>query len=325
MMEAGCPQKLIQALEESIAEYAEFPLLQKELSSIPLKGRVHLLAIGKSAYPMALIAQDILQNRNLDYDGYLLTKYGHAGVGLKNMNVLEAGHPLPDQNSLKHSGEILTWLQRLKTEDTLIILLSGGGSALFEYPATGYTLEDIIAMNKVLLHSGLDIAAMNRERTRLSMLKGGKALRYLSCSHVWVFALSDVQGNDPGVIASGPFVPEEGSLRQIPFMVIGDNLGFRRLLHSKLSGSRMVHPEYLSNQADEAAAYLERFVKGNPQPGIHILGVKLQFLEREQARVDAARIWLWSWRYALRDAKTCRPLLLPPTAMIIWMELPVPG
>ena len=125
--------------------------------------------------------------------------------GNPKCQILEAGHPVPDENSILHTKAILKHLQNIPEHEELIILLSGGTSALFELPAPGYTLEDIIGLNRLLLGSGLDISQMNLKRRELSQVKGGKALSHIRCQIPAVYLLSDVEGNDPAIIGSGPF------------------------------------------------------------------------------------------------------------------------
>ena len=119
--------------------------------------------------------------------------------------ILQAGHPIPDQNSIRHTKAILEHLQEIPEHEELIILLSGGTSALFELPMDGYKLEDLIGLNRLLLKSGLDIRQMNLKRQELSQVKCGKALSHVKCQIPAVYLLSDVEGNDPAIIGSGPF------------------------------------------------------------------------------------------------------------------------
>ena len=131
---------------------------------------IHILSIGKAAWQMAWEMQQRLDPAQIQKT-IVLTKYGFfppAAPKLPNAVILEAGHPLPDANSLKHSEWIMNYLQEIPPSEKLIILISGGSSALFEIPAKGYTLEDIIALNRLLLASGLDIAQMNFKCSEIS-------------------------------------------------------------------------------------------------------------------------------------------------------------
>lgn len=261
----------LDAIELTLKEYSEFPSLQKRLASVTHSKIVNLLAIGKSAYHMAVAATRCLKGMGIAYSGYLLTKYGNIPADLPNIHCREAGHPVPDENSVLHSKEIVNWLQSLSPDDDLIILLSGGGSALFEIPAEGYSLQDVIELNRKLLHSGLSIADMNRERTKLSKLKSGKALGYVCSKSVYCYALSDVEGNDPAVIASGPFYLTGVEKPCITYEIIGDSLSFRRMLAERLGKVAHVHSGFMSDNADLAAERLADFAKSAAK-GIHLFG-----------------------------------------------------
>ncbi len=264
--------QVIAAVEASLADFASFPQLRSGLDAINMYGKLHLLAIGKSAAPMASVAVETLRTKGITFDGYLLTKYGYAISPIPGLITLEAGHPLPDANSLKHSATILAWLQQLPARDTLVVLLSGGGSALFEVPEDGCTLCDIIELNRKLLGTGLDIAAMNEARRKLSKVKGGKALEYVSCGQIHVFALSDVAGNDPQVIASGPFTPSSDTDKHVSYHIIGDNYSLRQLVARKLPFSATAIDEYLACSATKACTYLAEFAFADVKPGTFLFG-----------------------------------------------------
>jgi len=260
------------AVVTALREFASFPVLQKHLAHIRYSSQVHLLAIGKSAYPMAKAAVEELTTRNLPCEGYLLTKYGHAPSALPGITMLEAGHPVPDANSFRHTAGILSWLETLPATDDLIILLSGGGSSLFELPARGHSPEEICALNQRLLLGGQDITAMNFERSKLSAVKSGKALAHIPCRRISVFALSDVYGNNPQVIASGPFTPADPADQRVSYEIIGDNLALLQTLVPHLPVPCHLHPDYIHVSAAEAAGFLSGFALLTPTPGIHLWG-----------------------------------------------------
>jgi len=259
-------------VETALREFASFPVLLKHLAHIRFTSQVHLLAIGKSAYLMAQAAQDELTARNLSCEGYLLTKYGHAPGVLPGITILEAGHPVPDANSFRHTASILAWLESLPAKDDLIIMLSGGGSSLFELPARGHSPDEICAITQRLILGGQDIAAVNAERSKLSAVKGGKALAYIPCRRISVFALSDVYGNDPQVIASGPFTPADPAEKRVSYQVIGDNLALLQTLALHFPAPCHLHPDYIHDSAAGAAGFLSAFALQSPAPGIHLFG-----------------------------------------------------
>jgi hydroxypyruvate reductase len=182
-----------------------FGVVQKALSGRAFgSGRILLLSVGKAAWRMAKAAGDILGSR-ID-QGIVITKYDHSEGALPNIRVFEAGHPVPDQNGVDATAEALKMTAGLQAKDTVLFLLSGGGSALFEQPLVPLdTLQDITSK---LLKSGADIAQVNCIRKRLSAVKGGRLALLCAPATVLTVALSDVLGDDPSAIASGPAVPD---------------------------------------------------------------------------------------------------------------------
>jgi len=261
---------LLSAINQAITEFGSFSILRKALAQESFTAGVYILAIGKSAYSMVKVCTDHLLSKHIDYSGYLLTKYGFAGEDIHNMIVREAGHPIPDQNSLTFSKEILCWLENLSEDDTLIILLSGSGSALFEVPIEGVGLQELIKRNTVLLRGGKKIAEVNQARTVISQVKGGKALSHVACKAIHCFALSDVEANDPAVIASGSFYSSQDP--RVSYRIIGDNLSLRKQLAAILPSPVTVHSQFLSNSAEEVADFLTSFAVEQTKPGVHIFG-----------------------------------------------------
>ncbi len=165
-------------------------------------GRLILIAIGKAAWPMAKTALALLPvNR-----GIVITKYGHARGALAPLEVFEAGHPVPDENGYRATERALQMVGNLTARDHVLLLLSGGGSALFEKPLT--TPETLASLTGALLRSGADIQAINAVRKRLSAVKGGRFALLCAPAKVLTIALSDVLGDAPDAIASGPAVPD---------------------------------------------------------------------------------------------------------------------
>jgi glycerate 2-kinase len=169
-------------------------------------GKVWVIGAGKAAAPMGQTVEKIL-SRFLA-GGILVTKYGH-GLPLKRLDVIEAGHPLPDSNGLAAAAQIIALIKdRIKPEDLVIGLFSGGASSLLVSPAEDMTLEDKLACTRLLLNSGADIFELNAIRKHLSGIKGGGLARLLSHVRTVALILSDVVGDDPGTIASGPLAPD---------------------------------------------------------------------------------------------------------------------
>ena len=169
----------------------------------PRGGRVLLVAAGKAAWQMAHAAVEALGRVD---GGVVVTKYGHVKGAIPGVTCCEAGHPVPDENSFAATEKALALVQGLTAEDTVLFLLSGGGSALFERPLLpGEELQDITSQ---LLASGADIVEMNTIRKRLSAVKGGRFAQACAPAAVFSIVLSDILSDPLDMIASGPAVPD---------------------------------------------------------------------------------------------------------------------
>lgn len=167
-------------------------------------GRIRVLAIGKAAWSMAEAAHAALGNR-IDC-GLVITKYGHTGGTLPRFAVMEAGHPLPDENSVRAADAAIEMVQGLNVDDTVLMLISGGGSSLFEKPLI--PLPMYATTTDALLRCGASITEMNIIRKRLSAVKGGRFAKMCAPAGVIGLILSDVLGDSPEIIASGPISPD---------------------------------------------------------------------------------------------------------------------
>ena len=173
-------------------------------------GRVVLVAAGKGAWQMAKAAHDVMGNR-ID-SGVVVTKYDHVMGPIGNFICCEAGHPVPDENSFAGTQKALDLVADLTEQDTVLFLLSGGGSALFEKPLVpGPVLQDITGQ---LLACGADIVEINTIRKRLSAVKGGRFAQACAPAHVFSIVLSDILGDPLDMIASGPAVPDTSTCDQ---------------------------------------------------------------------------------------------------------------
>ena len=170
-------------------------------------GRLLLAAVGKAAWSMAQAAYRVLGTR-ID-EGIVITKYGHSGGAIGHLTICEAGHPLPDENSFRATERALAMTAHLTAEDTVLFLLSGGGSALFESPAVApQELQHITAQ---LLGCGADIVEINTLRKRLSRVKGGRFARHCAPARIEAIVLSDIVGDPLDMIASGPACPDSST------------------------------------------------------------------------------------------------------------------
>ena len=189
-----------QIVREAIAAVLPDAAVRRALKQISLTGRVLLVAAGKAAWQMAKTAVDCLGSRI--ESGVVVTKYGHMMGPIDRCTCYEAGHPVPDDNSFRGTRAALDLVGNLTEKDTVLFLLSGGGSALFEQPLiSGEELQDITGQ---LLACGADIVEINTIRKRLSAVKGGRFAQWCSPAGVESIVLSDILGDPLDMIASGP-------------------------------------------------------------------------------------------------------------------------
>ena len=178
----------------------------------PPKGRTVVLGAGKAGASMAQ-ALEALWPQDAPLEGLVVTRYGHipprpAGVAAR-IEVVEAAHPVPDAAGLAAAERMLALAQTLGPDDLALCLISGGGSALLTLPAEGLALAEKQRINRALLDSGAHIGEMNTVRKHLSRIKGGRLAQACGAAQVVTLTISDVPGDDPSVIASGPTVPDE--------------------------------------------------------------------------------------------------------------------
>ncbi len=169
------------------------------------RGKVVVVGGGKSAAVMAAAVEDAWPDVPLS--GVVVTRYGHA-VPTRRIRVIESSHPVPDANSEAGARAVLEAVRGLGPDDLVLALMSGGASALMALPAEGLTLADKQAVNRALLASGATISEMNCVRKHLSAIKGGRLAAAAAPARVLTLAISDVPGDDPAVIGSGPTVPD---------------------------------------------------------------------------------------------------------------------
>lgn len=178
-------------------------------SFYPQDGRIFLVAVGKAAWQMAHTAVATLGRVD---EGIVITKYGHVRSKIPGVTCYEAGHPVPDENSFAATEKVLTMVQNLTDRDTVLFLLSGGGSALFEKPLIpGAELQEI---TNRLLAGGADIVEMNTIRKRLSAVKGGRFALACAPAKIFSIVLSDILGDPLDMIASGPAIPDSSTSEQ---------------------------------------------------------------------------------------------------------------
>ncbi len=181
--------------------------VKRALQNKQFPGKVVLIATGKAAWQMAKAASDELGDRI--HSGVVVTKYDHVMGDIPNVDCYEAGHPVPDENSFKGTQAAIDAVSDLTKEDTVLFLISGGGSALFEKPLVpGEELADVTSQ---LLASGADIVEINTIRKRLSGVKAGRFAKLCEPAQVFSIVLSDILGDPLDMIASGPACPDSAT------------------------------------------------------------------------------------------------------------------
>ena len=244
-------QKLRQDAEAiiraAIAAVLPDEAVRRALKGRHFPGRVLLVAAGKAAWQMARAAVEALGPVDA---GVVVTKYGHVQGQLPGVICYEAGHPVPDENSFRATQAALDLVAGAKETDTVLFLLSGGGSALFEKPLIpGGELQDI---TQQLLACGADIVEMNTIRKRLSAVKGGRFALACAPARVYSIVLSDILGDPLDMIASGPAVPDRSTCAQA--QAIAETYGLR------LSGAARA---CLQQETPKALDNVETYITGS--------------------------------------------------------------
>ena len=212
---ADPPALLRRLLDEAIAVARPKRCLPVALANLEAEtgarpaGRTVVLGAGKAAAAMARTVEETWPDRALE--GLVVTRYGHA-VPCRSVRVIEAAHPVPDRAGEDAARQILALAGAAGPDDRLLFLLSGGASALLSLPAPGLTLADKQAVTRALLAAGADIREINSVRKHLSAIKGGRLAAAAAPARLATLAISDVVGDDPATIGSGPTVPDPTSL-----------------------------------------------------------------------------------------------------------------
>lgn len=196
-------QLLRRMFDAAVAAAAPSRCMAAHLPSPP-RGRTLVIGAGKAAASMAQALESLWPG---PLEGMVVTRYGHA-VPTARIEVVEASHPVPDAAGRAAAARMLDRVKGLSEDDLVICLISGGGSSLLALPADGLTLEDKQTVNRALLKSGANITEMNCVRKHLSAIKGGRLAAACAPAQVLTLTISDVPGDDPSVIASGPTVAD---------------------------------------------------------------------------------------------------------------------
>lgn len=188
----------------AVAAVSPEAAVRRVLAGRSFSGKLYLVSVGKAGWKMAQVAIECLEQPV--EKGIVVTKYYHVEQPLPGIDCYEAGHPVPDENSFRAAQAVLDMTKDLSPEDTVLFLLSGGGSALFEKPLVDS--EELKKITNQLLASGADIVEMNTIRKRLSAVKGGRFAQWCAPAHVEAIVLSDILGDPLDMIASGPAAPD---------------------------------------------------------------------------------------------------------------------
>lgn len=202
----------LQIIQESIEAVLPEAAVIKALENKAFTGNVVVIAIGKAAWNMAYATKNTLGSQVTK--GIVVTKYKHSKGPIDGFEIIEAGHPIPDENSVLGATKALEAVGDLTGEDHVIFLISGGGSALFEKPMAGILLQDIMDVTNQLLGCGADIVEINTIRKHLSAVKGGRFAQQCGAAKIYSIVLSDVIGDRLDSIASGPAYPDSSTCQE---------------------------------------------------------------------------------------------------------------
>ncbi len=278
----------------------------------PPAGRTVVVGAGKAAARMAAALERAWPG---ELEGAVVVPHGSAGP-CRRIEVIEASHPVPDRAGLRASARLFGIVSGLGKDDLVIALISGGGSALLPAPPPGMTLEDEIAVNEALLASGAPIAAMNAVRKHLSTIKGGRLALAAHPARVVTLIVSDIPGDIPSLVASGPTVPDRTG-RQDALSVCNDYrlqlpaAALRWLRSPQADAPSPDHPAFARNEVHviaSAARSLEAAAAAARRHGIEaaILSDAIEGEARDVATVHAAI----AREIALRDRPFRKPVLL---------------
>ncbi|MER9922700.1 glycerate kinase [Mesorhizobium sp. M0048] len=276
------------------------------------KGRTIVIGAGKGSAQMAAAFEKVWDG---PIEGLVVTRYGY-GAACRRIEIIEAAHPVPDAAGLAASRRLLEKVQGLTADDLVVALISGGGSALLPSPAEGLTLADEIAVSEALLASGAPIAAMNTIRKHLSTIKGGRLAAAAYPAKVVSLVVSDIPGDDPALVASGPTVPDIGSRKDAlaSIAAYGMNLPASVMAHINSPAAdapRPDDPRFIRNEVHliaSAGVSLEAAAAEAKRQGIQavILSDSIEGEAREVGGVHAAI----AREVAMRNRPFAKPVLI---------------
>jgi len=285
----------------------------------PARGRTLVLGAGKAGGAMAA-ALDVLWPAQAPLSGLVVTRYGHVPPAYLarpgRIEVVEAAHPVPDEAGRRAAQRIADLTQGLTAQDLVLCLISGGGSALLALPAPGLGLADKQALNRALLHSGAAIDEMNCVRKHVSAIKGGRLAARCAPARVVTLLISDVPGDDPALIASGPTVPDPSTCAQALAILDRYRIAVPPAVRAGLESGALETPKpgdacfkgHAVHLIATPQASLEAAAARAREAGVeaHVLSDRIEGESREVGKVHAAL----ACAVATRDAPFRRPCVL---------------
>ena len=209
-------KQVLEIFEAGVSRVKGFNAVADFLRDNPLAGEYRLVAVGKAASSMSLGALSIMGEQIID--GLVITKHDHTEDELrayKNITTMESDHPVPGNASIEAGVALLDYVENAPRDAKFLVLFSGGASSLMEVLAEGMTLEKLATLSKILLAKGYDITQMNQIRRAISRIKGGRLANSINGRETTALLISDVPGDDPAVIGSGPLTPVVEDISQI--------------------------------------------------------------------------------------------------------------
>lgn len=276
------------------------------------RGRTVVVGAGKASAQMAAAFE---RHWPEPVSGLVVTRYGYA-VPTNRIEIVEASHPVPDEAGYLAARRIMSTVHGLGPDDLVVALISGGGSALLPSPGTGMSFEDEQEVTRILLASGLPISVMNQVRNELSAIKGGRLAALAAPARVATLIVSDVAGDDPALVASGPTVPIAGSRAEVRHLLALHGITLPPAAAALLASNdnpapRPDEPRFANNSVNivaSSALSLDAAAALGRQRGLnsHILSDAIEGEARDVAQVLAAL----SKEVDLRDRPFQRPALL---------------
>ena len=255
---------LIEAFQIGVRASSAHGRLEGLLPRTPVRGRTIVLGAGKAAGEMAAVADAALRG---EVSGLVVTRYGHGPrVVPPRIRVVEASHPVPDDASFDATAAIIALATSAGPDDRVIFLGSGGGSALLSYPAEGMSRDDKRAVHLALVRSGLPISDINLVRTHLSRVKGGGLAAAVQPAELYTFLISDVVGDDPAMIASGPTIARPNQSDRVRALLetagISISAGINAALTARRELTAVPHPIKIVASAKDALDAVDAFLTG---------------------------------------------------------------